>query len=122
MAQKQTKKMLEKEEILEEDVTSEVETDASEVVVEQEELEEEREEKEKSSKSEKKKNGKDKKKSSAKKEGYFKSLNKELEEVVWPKGSEVLKSTVAVIVICLILVGFFELTQLLVAFVKGLFV
>lgn len=119
MAQKQTKKMLEKEEIVE-DVTSEVETDASEVAVEQEELEEEREEK--TSKSEKKKNGKDKKKSSAKKEGYFKSLNKELEKVVWPKGSEVLKSTVAVIVICLILVGFFELTQLLVAFVKGLFV
>lgn len=117
MAQKQTKKMLEKEEIVEEDVASEVEEAALEEVT-LEEQEEEREEK----KENKKKEKKNKKESSTKGDGYFKSLNKELKKVVWPKGGEVLKSTIAVIVICLVLIGFFELTQLLVAFVKGLFV
>ncbi len=111
MAQKQTKKMLEKEEIVEEDVASEVEEAALE---EQEEVREVKEDK--------KKEKKNKKESSTKGDGYFKSLNKELKKVVWPKGGEVLKSTIAVIVICLVLIGFFELTQLLVAFVKGLFV
>lgn len=111
MAQKQTKKMLEKEEIVEEDVASEVEEATLE---EQEEVREVKEDK--------KKEKKNKKESSTKGDGYFKSLNKELKKVVWPKGGEVLKSTIAVIVICLVLIGFFELTQLLVAFVKGLFV
>lgn len=111
MAQKQTKKMLEKEEIVEEDVASEVEEAALE---EQEEV--------RKVKEDKKKEKKNKKESSTKGDGYFKSLNKELKKVVWPKGGEVLKSTIAVIVICLVLIGFFELTQLLVAFVKGLFV
>lgn len=111
MAQKQTKKMLEKEEIVEEDVASEVEEAALE---EQEEVREVKEDK--------KKEKKNKKEFSTKGDGYFKSLNKELKKVVWPKGGEVLKSTIAVIVICLVLIGFFELTQLLVAFVKGLFV
>lgn len=114
MAQKQTKKMLEKEEIVEEEVVSEVEDDAT---LEEQEKEEIREVKE-----DKKKEKKNKKESSTKGDGYFKSLNKELKKVVWPKGGEVLKSTIAVIVICLVLIGFFELTQLLVAFVKGLFV
>lgn len=114
MAQKQTKKMLEKEEIVEEEVVSEVEEDAT--------LEEQEKEKIREVKEDKKKEKKNKKESSTKGDGYFKSLNKELKKVVWPKGGEVLKSTIAVIVICLVLIGFFELTQLLVAFVKGLFV
>ena len=116
MAQKQTKKMLEKEEIVEEDVASEVE----EAALEEATLEEQEEVRE--VKEDKKKEKKNKKESSTKGDGYFKSLNKELKKVVWPKGGEVLKSTIAVIVICLVLIGFFELTQLLVAFVKGLFV
>ena len=117
MAQKQTKKMLEKEEIVEEDVVSEVEEETLEeaTLEEQEEVREEKKEN-------KKKEKKNKKESSTKGDGYFKSLNKELKKVVWPKGGEALKSTIAVIVICLVLIGFFELTQLLVAFVKGLFV
>lgn len=114
MAQKQTKKMLEKEEIVEEEVVSEVEEDAT--------LEEQEKEKIREVKEDKKKEKKNKKESLTKGDGYFKSLNKELKKVVWPKGGEVLKSTIAVIVICLVLIGFFELTQLLVAFVKGLFV
>ena len=117
MAQKQTKKMLEKEEIVEEEGFSEVEEAALEeaTLEEQEEVREEKKEN-------KKKEKKNKKESSTKGDGYFKSLNKELKKVVLPKGGEVLKSTIAVIVICLVLIGFFELTQLLVAFVKGLFV
>lgn len=117
MAQKQTKKMLEKEEIVEEEGFSEVEEAALEeaTLEEQEEVREEKKEN-------KKKEKKNKKESLTKGDGYFKSLNKELKKVVWPKGGEVLKSTIAVIVICLVLIGFFELTQLLVAFVKGLFV
>lgn len=121
MAQKQTKKMLEKEEIVEEEGFSEVEEAALEEAT-LEEQEEVREEKKENKKKEKKKEKKNKKESSTKGDGYFKSLNKELKKVVWPKGGEVLKSTIAVIVICLVLIGFFELTQLLVAFVKGLFV
>ena len=117
MAQKQTKKMLEKEEIVEEEGVSEVEEAALEEATLEEQAEVREEKKEN-----KKKEKKNKKESSTKGDGYFKSLNKELKKVVWPKGGEDLKSTIAVIVICLVLIGFFELTQLLVAFVKGLFV
>lgn len=57
-----------------------------------------------------------------KKEGYIKSVRKELKKVVWPKGGEILKYTLAVIFLCLVLGLFFAGVELLAAFIKGLFV
>ena len=54
-------------------------------------------------------------------EGFFRGVRKEMKKVVWPKGGEVFKNTLAVIIFCLLLVGFFTLVVLLVSFVKGLF-
>ena len=56
-----------------------------------------------------------------KKDGYFRSVRKEMKKVVWPKAGEVAKYTLAVIIFCLLLVGFFTLVVLLVSFIKGLF-
>jgi len=56
------------------------------------------------------------------KEGFFRGVRKELKKVVWPKGGDIVKYTFAVIVMCLLLVGFFTVVQALVAFIKGLFV
>ena len=56
-----------------------------------------------------------------KKDGYFRSVRKEMKKVVWPKAGEVVKYTLAVIIFCLILIGFFTLVVLLVSFIKGLF-
>lgn len=62
------------------------------------------------------------KKTTKKKETFFKSVKKELAKVKWPKISEVVKYTVATIVLILIVVLFFSLLNLLLSFVKGLFV
>ncbi len=56
-----------------------------------------------------------------KKDSYFRSVRKEMKKVVWPKAGEVVKYTLAVIIFCLILIGFFTLVVLLVSFIKGLF-
>lgn len=57
-----------------------------------------------------------------KKETFFKGIKKELAKVKWPKASEVVKYTVATIVLILIVVLFFSLLNLLLSFIKGLFV
>jgi len=57
-----------------------------------------------------------------KKESFFKSVKKELAKVKWPKMSEVVKYTVATVVLILIVVLFFSLLNLLLSFIKGLFV
>ena len=56
-----------------------------------------------------------------KEDGYFRSVRKEMKKVVWPKAGEVFKYTLAVLVMCALLVGFFTLVVLLVSFIKGLF-
>lgn len=62
------------------------------------------------------------KKVAKKKESYFKAVKKEMAKVKWPKASEVAKYTVATIVLILIVVIFFSLLNLLLSFIKGLFV
>ncbi len=62
-----------------------------------------------------------KKEKKVKKEGFFAGVKKELKLVKWPTAKEIIKYTIATIVFCAILVGFFELLNLLMAFIKGLF-
>ena len=75
---------------------------------------------EKKAKKEEKKNEKEEKKNN-KKDGYFKSVGKELKKVVWPDSGEVAKYSLAVILFCLILVLFFVGIDALASFIKGLF-
>lgn len=62
------------------------------------------------------------KKTVKKKESFFKAVKKELAKVKWPKMSEVIKYTVATIVLILVVLLFFSLLNLLLSFIKGLFV
>ena len=65
---------------------------------------------------------KEQSKSKVKKESYLKSVVKELKLVKWPTWKEVLKNTIATIVLVVIIVGFFLLLNLLLSVVKGWFV
>ena len=56
-----------------------------------------------------------------KKEKFFPSIKKELKLVKWPTFKDIFKYTVATIILCIIFVVFFELVNLLMAFIKGLF-
>lgn len=56
-----------------------------------------------------------------KKEGFFKVTMRELRKVSWPSFGEVIKYSLAVIIFCLIFVGFFELVQLLATYIKWVF-
>lgn len=75
----------------------------------------------KSIKGEKKKNKKKKGKNKSPKEGLLKGIQKELKLVIWPKAKEIIKYTIATIVLCLIFVAFFEVLNVIMAYVKGLF-
>ena len=57
-----------------------------------------------------------------KKESYLKGVKKEMKLVKWPTWKEVIKNTLATIVMVLFIVGFFLLLNLLLAVVKGWFV
>lgn len=59
------------------------------------------------------------KKSKVKGENYFKSVVKELKLVKWPTWKEVLKNTIATIVLVLVIVAFFLLLNFLLSVVKG---
>ena len=67
-------------------------------------------------------NKKTKKETKVKKEGYFKGVKKELTLVKWPTWSDVIKNTIATVMLCLIVCGFFLLLNLLLSIVKGWFV
>ena len=56
-----------------------------------------------------------------KKEGFFKGIKKELGLVKWPSAKEIVKYTIATVIFCLIFVAFFEVLNVIMAFVKGLF-
>ena len=87
------------------------------------EVEEETKEENPSKKEKKEKDSKKKKETKKeKKESYMHSVRKELKKVVWPKGGEILKYTLAVIILCVVLALFFAGVELLAAFIKGLFV
>ena len=88
------------------------------------------EKKENVEKAEKKENvekaEKKEKKEKKKKEGLIKGIRKEMKQVVWPSAGTILKSTIAVLVMCIFLILFFEALMLFMAwlkvFLKGLFV
>lgn len=63
-----------------------------------------------------------KKEKKVKKESYLKGVRKEMKLVKWPTWKEVIKNTIATIVLCLIVCGFFLLLNLLLSIVKGWFV
>lgn len=70
-----------------------------------------------------KKQTKDKKKTTkkVKKESLIKGIKKELKVVKWPTFKEILKYTVATIVLCIIFVVFFLCLNGIMAYVKGMF-
>ena len=55
------------------------------------------------------------------KEKFFTGVKKELKLVKWPSAKEIIKYTIATVIFCIIFVIFFELLNLLMAFIKGLF-
>ena len=55
------------------------------------------------------------------KEGFLKGLKKELGLVKWPTFKEIVKYTIATIVFCVILIAFFEVLNLVLAYIKELF-
>lgn len=71
---------------------------------------------EKESKAKKKKSEK-----SVKKSGYLKEVVTEVKRVTFPSFKDVMKYTLATIVFCGLLVGFFILLNLLLSVVKGMF-
>lgn len=58
-------------------------------------------------------------KTKAPKESYLKGVKKEMKLVKWPTFKEVIKYTVATVVMCLVVCGFFLLLNLLLSLVKG---
>lgn len=56
------------------------------------------------------------------KENYFKGVKKEMALVKWPTWGEVLKNTIATVVLVIIIVGFFLLLNLGLSVIKGWFV
>ena len=69
----------------------------------------------------KKKTSKKKETKKVSKPGYFKSLKLELSKVKWPSLKEVVKYTMATVILCILLGGFFQLMDLLTSLVKGWF-
>lgn len=53
--------------------------------------------------------------------GYFKQVRSEMKQVVFPKKKEIFKYTCATIIIVAMMIGFFELVNLALSVVKGLF-
>lgn len=62
-----------------------------------------------------------KKKNSKKREGFFKGIRLELKKVTWPSKKEVLKYSVATLVLCIVVMVFFQLLDLGLSVVKDVF-
>ena len=58
-------------------------------------------------------------KTKAPKESYLKGVKKEMKLVKWPTFKEVSKYTIATVIMCLVVCGFFLLLNLLLSLVKG---
>lgn len=69
----------------------------------------------------KKKVTKKKVKNSKPKEKFLAGIKKELKLVNWPSAKDILKYTIATVIFCIILVAFFEILNVIMAYVKGLF-
>jgi len=55
------------------------------------------------------------------KTSFIKNVRSEMKKVIFPSGKEVLKYTVATLIFCFLLVGFFMLLNLGLSIVKGMF-
>lgn len=62
-----------------------------------------------------------KKKTKKSNEKFMVSLKKELKLIKWPTVKEIVKYTLATVLFCVVFVAFFELLNIMMAFVKGLF-
>lgn len=69
----------------------------------------------------KKINKKEKKAPKAQKEKFMVGLKREIKNVKWPTFKEIVKYTVATIIFIAVFVLFFELLNVIMAFVKGMF-
>ncbi len=79
-------------------------------------------EQKKESKVEKKQSKKQvKKQSKKKKEGMLKGIKAELKKVTWPSKKEILKYSVATLIFCIVLMVFFQVLDLGLSVVKGVF-
>ena len=67
------------------------------------------------------KNTKKTKKTTNKKQGYLKQVKSEMKKVSWPEKKDVAKYTIATLAFCLIVCGFFQLLNLVLSFIKGMF-
>ena len=67
------------------------------------------------------KKNKVKKEKKPKKPSYIKEVRTEMKKVSWPTKKEVLKYTFATIVFCLVVCGFFQLLNLGLSLLKGMF-
>lgn len=56
-----------------------------------------------------------------KKEGKLKSIKTELKKVTWPNKKDVIKYSVATLVFCIIIMAFFQLLDLGLSVIKGVF-
>ena len=56
-----------------------------------------------------------------KKEPYLKSVRNEMKLVKWPTWKEVLKYTIATVVLCLVVCVFFLLLNFILSYIKGRF-
>lgn len=61
------------------------------------------------------------KKTTTKKQGYLKQVRSEMKKVSWPEKKDVAKYTIATLAFCLIVCGFFQLLNLVLSFIKGMF-
>ncbi len=64
---------------------------------------------------------KEKKQKNRRKEGFFKGIRLELRKVTWPSKKEVFKYSVATLVFCIIIMGFFQFLDLGLSVVKDVF-
>ncbi len=62
------------------------------------------------------------KKKKAKKENYFSKVRKEMKLVKWPSLKEVVKYSIATIVFCIFICLFFIVLNLIMSWIKGMFV
>lgn len=62
-----------------------------------------------------------KRKEEKNKKGLFHNIRVEMKKVKWPSAKEILKYTIATIAFCVVIALFFQLLNVLVSLVKGLF-
>ena len=60
-------------------------------------------------------------KTQTKKKGFLAQVKDEMKKVSWPTFKDVMKYSIATLVFCLIVFGFFQLLNLGLSFIKGMF-